>query len=121
MLGGVVSSCVRAGMIFSISGPSRKANQKPGLSGTHTVSWQIPAVLDSKFRGVAGMSHYPPPLKERVASLFPPPVAVVFGVFCREEKDLRLGGLSLECLPRMDRATWGCSSYTHTNRATLCH
>ena len=33
-----------------------------------------------------------------------------------------LGGLShWECLPKMDRATRGCSSYTHTNRATLCH
>ena len=24
-------------------------------------------------------------------------------------------------LAKTDRATWGCSSYTHTNRATLCH
>ena len=35
------------------------------------------------FTGVAGVSRYTP-LKDCVTPVFPPPVAVVFGVFCRE-------------------------------------
>ena len=75
------------------------------------------------------MSRYTP-LKDRVAPVFPPSVAVVFGVLCREGKRREIGwGVALEVpevsqehfLPKTDRATRGCSSYTHTNRATLCH
>ena len=77
-----------------------------------------------------------------------PPVAVVFGESEREEREKRekrerererereknrrkigRGRVALEVpevsresfLPKTDRATRGCRSYTHTNRATLCH
>ena len=76
------------------------------------------------------MSRYTP-LKDRVPPVFPPPVALVFGVFCREEKRREIGGggVALEVpevsqenvLPKTDRATRGWSSYTHTNRGKLCH
>ena len=42
-------------------------------------------------RDVAGMSRYTPP-KDCVAPVFPPPVAILFGVFWREKNRHKIGG-----------------------------
>ena len=83
------------------------------------------------FRDVAGMSRYT--LQKTVSHLFPtPPIVIMFGVFWREKNRRKIGGGEVshwKCqrrrgnisLPKTDCAKQGCRSYTHTNRATLCH
>ena len=82
------------------------------------------------FRDVAGMSRYTP-RKDRVAPVFPPLCRSCVRSVLERRTDVRLegGGVALEVpeasqeniLPTTDRATRGCRSYTHTNRATLRH
>ena len=72
------------------------------LSVAHTLSQQIPASLEV-LQGCRATLQ--PSQKRPCRSCLATPLSVSQGDF----------------LAKTDRATWGCSSYTHTNRATLCH
>ena len=106
------------------------------LSGTHLLRPQsryavYSVAADSRnFGDVAGMSRYP--LKRPCRTCFPTPLSQFCSVFSggrTTEVRLEGGGVALEVpemlrenfLAKTDRATRGCRSYTHTNRATLCH
>ena len=68
---------------------------------------QSVAANSRSLRDVAGVSRYTPPTltKRPCRTYLATPLSVSHGNF----------------FAKTDRATRGCSSYTHTNRAALCH
>ena len=72
-------------------------------SVAHTVSQQIPAI----YRCRGGVALHPAHIPKKTLS----------HPSCHPSVTVSRGN----CLAKTDRATQGCSSYTHTNRATVCH
>ena len=105
-------------MVVVVFGPSLiQANAQPQplvahrccdpCRATHCCTHSF-ATNSRNFRDVAGMSCY---------ISHAPPNKTLSHPSCHPSATVSRGHL----LAKTDRATRGCSSYTHTNRATLCH